>query len=303
MANDMFLNPAKTTFFSSDFKVGAAYRNQWQTVSVSGYNTYLLTAEAKLYQSRRYRQSLGIGIGFARDVAGSLQFGQRNIFASLAYNKQIKKSNNQFIGAGIQIGNINWSYDISNADFGQSESDKEGILLSRFSVFDLSAGLHWQMDVKEESNIAAGIAMFHMNEPALSFYDNSEVRLKKRFTSYLSWMMPTSENTRLKLLVLSSFQNDNYEITGGADMVYSLSRTMVDTEAVGLGLYFRSNDAIILSPYYQYNSFTAGLSYDINISGLSAATKTYGALELWLSYGFNISGYRKQIKSIPCPTF
>ncbi|HIW88174.1 MAG TPA: type IX secretion system membrane protein PorP/SprF, partial [Candidatus Onthomorpha intestinigallinarum] len=123
------------------------------------------------------------------------------------------------------------------------------------------------------------------------------------FTSYLSWMMPTSENTRLKLLVLSSFQNDNYEITGGADMVYSLSRTMVDTEAVGLGLYFRSNDAIILSPYYQYNSFTAGLSYDINISGLSAATKTYGALELWLSYGFNISGYRKQIKSIPCPTF
>lgn len=299
----MFLNPAKTTFFSSDFKVGAAYRNQWQTVSVSGYNTYLLTAEAKLYQSRRYRQSLGIGIGFARDVAGSLQFGQRNIFASLAYNKQIKKSNNQFIAAGIQIGNTNWSYDISNADFGQSESDKEGILLSRFSVFDLSAGLHWQMDIKEESNIAAGIALFHMNEPALSFYDNSEVRLKKRFTSYLSWMMPTSENTRLKLLVLSSFQNDNYEITGGADMVYSLSRTMVDTEAVGLGLYFRSNDAIILSPYYQYNSFTAGLSYDINISGLSAATKTYGALELWLSYGFNISGYRKQIKSIPCPTF
>lgn len=52
MASDMYLNPAKTGFFATDFKVGGAYRNQWQTVSGRGYNTALITAEARLFSSK-----------------------------------------------------------------------------------------------------------------------------------------------------------------------------------------------------------------------------------------------------------
>ena len=83
-ANDMYLNPAKTAFTSTDFKVATAYRNQWQTVSTNGYNTTLFTVEARLLSSKKYRHSLGLGLGFVSDVAGTLNFGQRQMFVNLS---------------------------------------------------------------------------------------------------------------------------------------------------------------------------------------------------------------------------
>lgn len=303
MANDMFLNPAKTAFFSTDFKLGACYRNQWQTIASNGYNTSLLTAEAKLFSSRIYRHSFGIGIGFTQDVAGALKFGQNQYFVSFAYNKQLTKRNEQFISIGANLSRTTWGYNPANADFGQLPTDHEGIYMQKISTFDLSLGLHWQMNPTDETNVSLGFAVFHLNTPSYSFYDESNIKLSRRYTAYATYLYPTSEQTYLQSIIRYSQQNDNYEFVGGLEFIYSLSMTVFDNENIGIGLYFRSNDALITTLRYQRNNFSAGLGYDMNLSGLSAVSNTYGAVELWLNYGINTFKYKQKTKTIPCPTF
>lgn len=303
MAGDMYLNPAKTAFFSSDFKVGAAYRNQWQTVSGRGYNTTLITSEAKLFSSSRYKHSFGLGCGFLKDVAGSLGFGQRQLLLSMAYNKMLTKRNNHFIAVGINMQNTSWSYDVEKADFGLSPSDKEGIYLSKTTAFDIGVGIHWQISLKEDKHISAGFAVAHLNSPVYSFYDNSNIRLARRYTAYLTYLFTTSQQSFVNFAARYSYQNDNMEILAGGEFIYDLSMTMFDNEYIAVGLYFRTFDALVLSLRYQHSAFNIGLSYDVNLSSLSKVSYTYGALELWTSYEIDTFKHKKQIKTIPCPTF
>lgn len=305
-ANDMYNNPAKTAFFETDFKFATIYRNQWQTVSTNGYNTSLFTAETQLFKSKRYRHSFGLGVGFMRDVAGTLNFGQRQILMSLSYNKQLSKRNNHFISLGLQLSNNYWSYDATHADFGQEQSDWEGLYLSNLSYNDMSAGIHWQIEPTDMQTLSAGAAIFHINTPSLSFLNEDniyQIELKSRYLAYINYLFPTSDATSIKLHTQTNLQNDNYEVLAGGEYIIDVSNTIFSQNNIGAGLYYRSNDAIILALRYQYNSLNVGLSYDINISGLSQVSNTYGGLEIYITYGFNKYSYNKKIKTIPCPTF
>ena len=230
-ANDMYLNPAKTAFTSTDFKVATAYRNQRQTVSTNGHNTTLFTAEARLLSSKKYRHSLGLGLGFVSDVAGTLNFGQRQMFVNLSYNKQIEKRNNHFISIGVQLSNTYWSYDMTNADFGPQQSDWEGILLSDLSYNDVSLGIHWQIEPVDFQAISAGFAVFHLTQPGLTFMDElniGQLRLKPRYYGYVNYLFPTSDASKIQLSASTSIQNDNYEILIGGDYIIDMSNTIFD---------------------------------------------------------------------------
>ena len=241
-----------------------------------------------------------------RDAAGSLNFGQRQMFVNLSYNKQIQKHNNHFISLGLQLANTYWSYDATNADFGQNPADWEGILLSNTSYNDVSLGLHWQIEPTDMQTLSAGLALFHLNKPYISFMEDlnlEDLRLHERYFAYLNYLFPTTDVSQLHLQANFTTQNDNYEIIVGGEYLLDIATTIFDKNTIGIGAYYRSNDAIIVGLKYQYNTFDFGISYDINVSGLAQVSNTYGGLELFLSYGFNKYSYNKKIKTIPCPTF
>ena len=130
-----------------------------------------------------------------------------------------------------------------------------------------------------------------------------DLRLKPRYYGYANYLFSTSEVSKVQLSASTSVQNDNYEILLGGEYIIDLSNTIFDQNNIGAGIYYRSNDAIILALKYQYNNINVGLAYDVNISGLSQVSNTYGGLEIYLSYGFNRFSYNKKIRTIPCPTF
>lgn len=303
MASDMYLNPAKTGFFATDFKVGGAYRNQWQTVSGRGYNTALITAEARLFSSRRKRHSFALGIGYAHDVAGSLKFGQRQLIGSIAYNKQLSKRKAHFVAVGLNVESTTWGFDPSRADFGSSSSSYEGVLLKETSTLSIGAGVHWMLAPSEETAISAGFCASHLNAPSYSFFDNKAIRLSRRYTAYASCLFATSEQTSMNVISKCAFQNDNYELILGAEYLYNFAMTMYDNEALGVGLFYRTGDALVATLRYSHDSFSVGLCYDVNLSSLAKVSSTYGAIELWASYGLNITNHKYKTKTIPCPTF
>ena len=86
-----------------------------------------------------------------------------------------------------------------------------------------------------------------------------------------------------------------------------MSKSRYDKQSFQAGLWTRiSNkvsgvlsDAVILSTRFDYNKFGIGLSYDINVSSLRAASPANNSFEF--SFIYNICGPEK--RGIYCPNF
>lgn len=68
------------------------------------------------------------------------------------------------------------------------------------------------------------------------------------------------------------------------------------------GIWWRTKDAVIIRLGFDYKRFNTGISYDINISNLSEASRGRGAIELSMRYIFNrIELIKPPYKT--CPVF
>ena len=73
----------------------------------------------------------------------------------------------------------------------------------------------------------------------------------------------------------------------------------VNPTSVYIGSWMRFNDALIPYIGLEYGGFRFGVSYDVNISSLKAATASRGGSEISLIY----IKRPVEVKGIPCPKF
>jgi len=55
-------------------------------------------------------------------------------------------------------------------------------------------------------------------------------------------------------------------------------------QSVSLGFYYRTSDAFITNLIYHAGGLSFGVSYDLNLSGLTAASGGVGAFEMYLAF-------------------
>lgn len=298
----MMLNPASTAFGSGMFRAGTMYRNQWSTIS-NGYNSYLLSFEVMPYKNRIRRDGIGLGINFMADVAGSLSYGQQNIGLSLSYFKAIDINKDHYISFGIVGNTSSWNYNLTNSIFGRFPEDNEGILLNNIRTYDIGLGAHWQIKANETHYLQTGASILHINQPNLSYYENSDVFLPMKFNFYVSDVITIKYDHSISPSIFFQNQKKFTELIFGADYNINISETSFDAKIISFGGYYRAIDAFIVMAKCRFNNFNAGISYDINLSRLTPASKTYGGVEIWLLYSFNPFGYKRLKTSIPCPAF
>jgi hypothetical protein len=94
------------------------------------------------------------------------------------------------------------------------------------------------------------------------------------------------------------YQAAAQEYVGGIGIKYALT----DEFKVTAGAYYRYNDAAIPVIGIKWKGLQAGVSYDVNISGLRAATKTQGSLEVSAIYIFGEDDRRRADENY-CPSF
>jgi hypothetical protein len=56
----------------------------------------------------------------------------------------------------------------------------------------------------------------------------------------------------------------------------------IKNSALTLGSYVRVGDAVTALLGFEFSSYTVGFSYDVNVSGLSKASKGNGAMEIFI---------------------
>src|ERR1700761_6055348 len=93
-------NPALAGIFTGDVRLVAAFRNQWQSVTIP-YRTFGLSSEVKFPTNIVPDDNLTVGLQLMRDVAGTSEFSTTQILPAVNYSLPLSGVKNSFLSLGV----------------------------------------------------------------------------------------------------------------------------------------------------------------------------------------------------------
>ena len=309
------VNPALT---GSAYVLRAAiiYKDQWNSVTVP-YRTFGASVDMKLkasswdkvdpYRSKSFKKSfsrLAAGLSFFSDKAGDGNMGTNQVSFSLA--SFIKTGYYSSISVGLQASMVQKSVDPSKFVFSNqyngtlydpNTASNEYFGTKNFIYPDFAAGASWNYG-KEESVFGAndqikgnaGVAVFHVNRPKQDFLVGSNEKLYSKIIVHANYLIGIPQsNIGVSPGFLFQFQGPQKDMIEGLMVKYYLKANSKYTgyirkSSIGLGVYYRNKDAIILSTLLEIGQYAVGFSYDLNASGLTAASALRGGPEITIRF-------------------
>ena len=317
------LNPAMTGIMNCNIRLTANYRNQWASVLKSNaYSTYSASYDQKIPVGRY--DYFGIGGTFWGDRAGESQFATMTGKISGSYSKRMgggrKEAHYLVVGAeaglaqrSVDFIKLRWGtqhdglggYDPSLPSF-EDAFDQDNYLFA-----DLSAGILWFSVFDEDNNFYIGGAYNHLNRANQSFESGVEDFLYSRFTLHAGGEFAITKKVGLVPGIITMFQGPSFQVNSGTALKFTIGSGkggFSNYQAFQIGTWVRvSNkvetgvltDAVILSTRFDYNQFSLGFSYDVNVSALKPASSNNGAFEFALIYKF----CNNERRGVYCPNF
>jgi type IX secretion system PorP/SprF family membrane protein len=299
-ANPIYLNPA---FAGSAYgpRVALNYRNQWPSIT-GGFVTY-----AASYDQHLDILSGGLGAQVIYDRAGN--GGLSTTVGSMVYSYMLRVNSKFAIKAGIEASLISKSIDYGKLIWGDQITRNGGVSLptneppldhgvySTNTVTDFSAGI-----IGFTKKIYAGVAVNHISEPMISFYQDSKSILPMKITAHAGLMLPLDNNRNPRNFfspnIMYQTQQKFSQFNIGA---YYMRDYFV------AGAWFRQTsenlDAIMILLGVKKESVKIGYSYDITYS--DARLGAIGSHEISVIIELKTSKREQSTKwrQLPCPTF
>ncbi len=317
------LNPAMTGLMNCNIRLTGNYRNQWASVLKSNsFSTYSVSYDQKIPVGRY--DYFGIGGTFWGDQAGEANFATMTGKISGSYSKRMggDRKQSHYLVVGAEGGLAQRSLDFQKLRWG-TQHDGEGgwdsgrpslednLDADNFIFADLAAGLLWFSVFDENNNLYVGGAYHHLNRANQSFYKDTKDFLYSRFTIHAGGEFEVAPKLGLVPGVIAMFQGPSFQLNSGTSLKFLLGSgkgNFSNYQAFYFGTWVRlSNkvetgiltDAVILSTRFDYNQFTLGFSYDVNVSALKPASNHNGAFEFALAYKF----CGNERRGVYCPNF
>ena len=313
------LNPALTGVMNCNIRLVANYRNQWASVLKSNaFKTYSVSYDQKIPVGRY--DYFGVGASFWGDKAGELDFATLQGRLSVSYSKKMGGYRNEshYLVLGADAGVTQRSVALHKARYGTQHDGNGGYngALPSYETFnqdnllypDLSAGILWFSVFDDDNNLYFGAAYGHLNRANVSFNDKEFEPIYSKFTIHAGGEFMIADRLGLVPSVVALMQGPSFELNVGTSFKFLLGGSQRTNQSFSAGAYVRlSNhfensttaDAIILHVRFDYNDFSLGFSYDINVSSLRPASNSNGSFEFALIY--KICG--PQRRNVYCPNF
>jgi type IX secretion system PorP/SprF family membrane protein len=280
------------------------YRNQWNSVT-SPYKTFAASIDARLNENKSRRNGiLAAGLNFGNDRAGDLKLTTNQVNLTMAYHLILSRKSTLGVGmyAGFEQRSIDpsagrWESQYDGTDYNSGLSSGEVFNNVSSSIFDAGGGLLYTyknnsgyMTQNNRKEINAGLALFNVPGPGSSFQIAGESPQNMRMTAFVNARIGL-QNSRGSVSpgiyyqrqgALSEFVYGtyyNYAVLEGSQ-VTGFNKPMV----VSFGLFNRFKDAIITKFMLEYDLYSVGLAYDINLSSLQELTRTQSGFELFVRF-------------------
>lgn len=301
------LNPALTGHFNGNYRLNSNFKNQWSSIS-EPFQTIAFSAEGKrLIQSY---PSLNFGLSILSDQAGlgDLQTNQFNL--SIARSWKINTDSSLSISSGLQLGYTNrsinfnaFSFDeqYNGSRFIEDRPNGEEFGANSFGFLNLNIGLALHYQIEKRRQYGFGFSAYNLSRPNQSFL-NSNIPLLVRNQWHLTAQHRLSEKIDAEPAIYFSTQGPNQEFFWGSNFKYYFGESSAVNRNLFIGLWYRSQDAIVPVIGVEYDAWRVGVNYDINVSELEVASNNRGGIEFSLTYIIN--NYKpKNIRFKRCPKF
>jgi type IX secretion system PorP/SprF family membrane protein len=304
-------NPALAGIFNGDVRVTAVYRNQWQTVTVP-YRTFGLGAEYKRSIGESSNDFITIGLQATNDVAGDSRLSRTQAFPAMNYHKSLGGEKGGYLSAGIMGGPVFQHFDPSKLSFDDqfvngaySSSNPTHQVFSNVSMvyWDLSAGLSFSNIIGEKTMYYVGLGLFHITQPKVAFQKQYDVILNRKWMVNAGLSAPVSDENKLIIYGDYFMQGGSRQGQGGAMISHDFSQFLDEKAGIAAGIFYRFKDAMVPVIKLDYYHVGLGITYDINVSKLKAASQSRGGFELTLSYKAYRDIHNSSANKVKCPAF
>lgn len=310
------LNPALAGI---DAPISAAvnYRSQWRSIA-SPYSTIAASFDARLNEHKRRKKGIfAIGINFFNDQSGDTRISTTNANLHLAYHLILDRKST--LGAAIYTGYgqraINtaagrWGNQFDGLAYNPVLPSGEYFMSDSFGFIDVGTGFVYNRKQNEgyitsnrQKDITIGIAAYHLSRPNYSFLNTNDDRLYMRFSAFFKGTFGI-ENTLLSIVPAIYYQRQGkaQELLVGTYFRYMILEQSKITgfnkgTFLSLGAFYRNKDAMVVKAMLEFNDFSLGFGYDVNISSLTSVSNARGGFELFLKYGLTrgLAGNRSRI--------
>ena len=300
----VLFNPGATGNFFGSQRAVINYKDQWSSIA-NPYKTFALAFDMHLFEHKWTKGLLGVGITAINDVAGDTKMGTTQANFSVAY--RAKLSGKHSLSTGLQGGIAQRKIDSGVFRWGNQDDGVNGFdptlpsgetyTPENFTYGDFGAGMIWNYESAKTNSTSndgfsanLGASVSHINQPKGAFYDGSEEKLFLKSVVHGSIFYGIKNtNIGIKPDFLYQKQGPLQEFIVGLMARYKIGEESKYTgfkkgTAISFGGYYRSNDAFVPAVFLEYAQFAIGFSYDVNVSGLTSASKGQGGVEISLRY-------------------
>jgi len=309
-AAPLVLNPALAGTYTGTFRISTIYRDQWRSALDNPLRTFAASGDAKFdirYGKRNLPDVVALGITFYGDRVTTFDYNTNQIVLTGAYHKLIDQRSKQYIGIGFQGGifqrSLNYEditfQDQFNAIDGYTLGTGENLPPNNRSLGDLSVGAYYTISPSKNTNFHAGVGVFHINQPNISFYNTPDIidpNLNKTDVLHTKWSIHTgaSFKTGNRLYVQPRMnglvQGPQRELNLGAHFRFKLSKTAGQYLLIGpyvRGVQNKDNfgiESLIGMAGLEMNNFIIGFSYDQSVGTFIRNRRSLSSLELSIIY-------------------
>jgi type IX secretion system PorP/SprF family membrane protein len=321
-ASPLELNPAMIGVYEGSWRFIANYRDAYSSIlQDNAFRTFAASFDMRQPVQRK-GDHFGFGISVLRDEAGEGDFVRTKANAGASFLKKLGGSGynpyDQYLVAGAQIGfgqhNLNWqklwfSNQFDESSGGINFNQDTGEVFDRESTdlyLDFNAGLLWYILFDDNLSFYAGGAFHHLNSPNVSFIQNSDETLHRRWVANAGGEIPLSREISILPAAAVMGQNQHLSIAAGGNIRYSNRDWREVAIRAGAWAHLSNSldngiamDAIVFTTFLEMEKWNVGISYDVTTSVLRTANNSRGAFELSFIY-VHPSRSRYDVR---CPNF
>lgn len=296
----MLTNAALTGDINGEFRIGYLYRNQWNSVA-SPFVSSCLFSDKKFLEEKLKGDFVGGGIQIIADNTGNGALNTNHFSLSGSFHHYLNKNMDRKVFAGIQLGVFQKSinpnalvfenqFSYSNNDFGGANNG-ENISTTSIVRPDVQLGVgYWLSDKKYYANV--GLSVAHFNRPNQSFYAQKDL-LATKWVLHADGQYNISKFFFITPSILIMYQKKASEILLGGVVNYGFGKKLKENIYLKSGLFYRVNDALNILLGINHNNWQFNFTYDVNVSKLTVATNSMGALEISMTYTHNLFNIQK----------
>lgn len=298
------LNPSHTGNFIGDWRISNIYRNQWSQIG-NPFQTVSFGFDNQIYIKD---EKLSLGLVYLNDQSGGSYLVSDKVYFCLAYHKNVGKN---ILSGGVQTGYVKKSpkrftfpdqFDKNTGTFNPDLNTGATFSTNEASYLDINVGLNLKLNLGKFKPEIGG-ALFHVTKPNETLLGNDDV-LPIRKVAHFGGYLDLGKGKKIEPNVLFMEHEKASDLLMGANFVLPVGSDKMKSIYVG-GYYrdglSRNYDAGIIVMGMNFNKLDIGVSYDINISGLSEITNNKGAFEISIIYT-SFSSIIKEI-TVPCERY